>query len=406
MSSPSIDLPPLRQSPRYQSLEMWRGIACLFVVVFHAGYYTPYYQSLEHGAPYAVETGMLGAIAHGLQRLGSELWIGVPMFFVISGYCIMASIDSSRRQQSSTASYFLRRFRRIYPPYWIALAGTALIVFCAEACGWSWFSDEPLLVHFPRSLHVDNWIGSLLLIESWRHHVWGPSQNYVLGVAWTLCYEEQFYALAGVILWLMPRRIFTGAILITVVAISLRIACYALNLRTDGLFWNGRWLQFVAGILLYYRINYASATRQRWIDLGLFAGCIIAAAFRHLLPEPVDRSTVLAFGFAWFLGVTHRWDASLIRCAALRPLFAVGTICYSLYLTHWVVTKIIAQSAWQQGITGSWENLLFTIPLATAASIPVAICFHRWVERPCMNTSSGRTRPISWTELSRAGSAS
>ena len=124
MSTPSIDLPPLRQSTRYQSLEMWRGIACLCVAVFHAGYYTPYYQSLEHGSPYAAETGMLGAIAYGLQRLCSELWIGVPMFFVISGYCIMASIDSSRRQQTSTIRFFLRRFRRIYPPYWIALAGT------------------------------------------------------------------------------------------------------------------------------------------------------------------------------------------------------------------------------------------------------------------------------------------
>ena len=205
---------------------------------------------------------------------------------------------------------------------------------------------------------------------------------------------------------LFRSRIFTGAILITVVAIGLRVACFALNLPTNGFFWDGRWLQFAAGILLYYRINYASATRRRWIDVGLFAGSIIATAFRHLLPEPVDRSTVLAFGFAWFLGVTHRWDGSFTRCAALRPLFSAGTLCYSLYLTHWVVTKIVAQTAWQQGITGPWENLLFTIPLATAVSIPVAIGFHRWVERPCMNSSSGQPRPVTWSELSQAGSAS
>lgn len=396
MACLATELPPLRSSTRYESLELWRGIACLCVAIFHAGYYTPYYQSHEHGLPYAAEPGLLGSLADLLQRLCSELWIGVPMFFVISGYCITASIDACRRQNVRPITYFLRRFRRIYPPYWIALAVTALVVLFSEVSGAGWFVDEPRLTNFPHSLHVDHWLGSLLLIESWRHHVWGASQNYVLGVAWTLCYEEQFYALAGLILCVMPRRIFTGAILITTLAVVMRVVASCYRLPMDGFFWDGRWLQFAAGILVYYRINYATTRGQRWFDIGVLLVSLLAAAFRHWLPAPVDRATVLALAFAWLLGVTHRWDRQLLTSRLLRPLFAAGTICYSLYLTHWVVTKVIAHVAWQQGITGAWENLLFTIPVATAASIPVAVWFYRWVERPCLTRASIDTGKLAW----------
>ena len=66
------------------------------------------------------------------------MWIGVPMFFVISGYCISAAIDSSRLKGSSLTTYFKRRFRRIYPPYWIVFAlfvGLVLVMDVLTARG-------------------------------------------------------------------------------------------------------------------------------------------------------------------------------------------------------------------------------------------------------------------------------
>src|SRR6185503_13603069 len=68
--------------PRYLSLDFWRGVACLCIVVFHACFYVATPELLKrvtaHGGSFA-EWAMAGS---------TWLWVGVPIFFVISGYCI------------------------------------------------------------------------------------------------------------------------------------------------------------------------------------------------------------------------------------------------------------------------------------------------------------------------------
>ena len=55
------------------------------------------------------------------------MWAGVPIFFVISGYCISATADSARRKGLPARTYFWRRFRRIFPPYWIFLMAAVTV---------------------------------------------------------------------------------------------------------------------------------------------------------------------------------------------------------------------------------------------------------------------------------------
>ncbi|WP_442772184.1 acyltransferase family protein, partial [Paenirhodobacter enshiensis] len=50
-----------------------------------------------------------------------QLYLGVPLFSVTSGYCTSATDDSTRLKGRGCATYFRRRFRRIFPPYWIFL---------------------------------------------------------------------------------------------------------------------------------------------------------------------------------------------------------------------------------------------------------------------------------------------
>src|SRR3954452_16153039 len=81
--------PPSRSKPRYEAIDVLRGLACVMVVVHHTGFAV-------------VEADALGA--------GTEPWlrravvsvmhmaIGTPMFFVISGYCVLASMDAIRRR--------------------------------------------------------------------------------------------------------------------------------------------------------------------------------------------------------------------------------------------------------------------------------------------------------------------
>ena len=100
------DLPPPR-NPRYLTLDHWRGIACLMIVVLHATHNA----SPDGG-------GAAGGLGRGILSVISRMGFGVPMFFVISGYCIAATSDSSRRKPRAPWRFFTRRFRRIFPPYW------------------------------------------------------------------------------------------------------------------------------------------------------------------------------------------------------------------------------------------------------------------------------------------------
>src|SRR5437899_1665457 len=123
-------------STRYYSLDIWRGVACLFIVLLHSAGYT-------HN-----ETNWL-------IKIWDQLWIGVPMFFVISGYCISATADATRRNVRHPAwNYFYRRFRRIYPPYWCFL----LLALIATTLAPSLFNDPLYAIPQVVPMNLGRWI--------------------------------------------------------------------------------------------------------------------------------------------------------------------------------------------------------------------------------------------------------
>src|SRR5688572_12042177 len=101
---------------RYESLDVWRGVACLLVVVFHSAGYVA-------GAGFDAGVRAAGGSAFDwvLVAVG-RFWVGVPLFFVVSGYCISAAADTTRAKPGGVGRYFARRARRIYPPLWAAVA--------------------------------------------------------------------------------------------------------------------------------------------------------------------------------------------------------------------------------------------------------------------------------------------
>ncbi len=100
---------------------MWRGVACLLVVIFHS--------TTLHGVQ-RHEPASLGfrSVPESILFLTERLWIGVPMFFVISGYCISATAAGMQKRAQPVQTYLVRRFRRIYPPYWAAMLTYVLVV--------------------------------------------------------------------------------------------------------------------------------------------------------------------------------------------------------------------------------------------------------------------------------------
>jgi len=195
---------PLPRSPRYRTLDTWRGLACLMVVVFHS---------------FSEDVHATDSAGRAVEFVVRKLWAGVPMFFVISGYCIAATSDSSRRKQGATKDFFKRRLRRIFPPYWIFLALSAAVIGGCGHLGLLRFFGEPAPLPDPAQLTLQQWLGTVTLTEPIRPHFFSDPFKLYMGHAWTLSYEEQFYAVCGLLLLLAPRRFFRGILVVTVLTL-------------------------------------------------------------------------------------------------------------------------------------------------------------------------------------------
>lgn len=381
-----------RRDPRYRSLDIWRGVACLAVIVYHAGF--------------VVGAGEIDADGDGIGRWGRLAYLGavrlmslgVPIFFVISGYCIAASADASARRKESAWAFLRRRFRRIYPPYWAALAGFVMVAAGLDALGLSNLRDgsaHQLAIRAPGVLDVSQWVGNLTLTETWRPIAWGPPYREIYTrVAWSLCYEEQFYLVCFLALATAPGRLFGWLAALSAVVLPLRVAA-----------WHGGWLgpidgafpvfwhEFAAGLAVYWRLNHARTwAGRRLVEVGLAVLVLVGAGWAL-------RSTLGAGLFAMLLIALRERDEALAASKWLAPLAACGRRCYSLYLAHMPVctvgTAIVTGGA--LGLFGFWTRALVVVPVLSLLAVGAGWGFYAGVERRFVTTSSGQ-RPHLETE--------
>lgn len=368
--------------PRYESLDVWRGVACLLVIAIHSLAYVR--EGVEE---------RFHAVFHAVLAVLHRGWLGVPLFFVISGYCITATVEASRARGQSLGVYFYRRFRRIYPPYWVWLLLVATLVWIVDAHVWPGFA-EVASVPRPESLNGWQWLGNLTLTETWRFHVGGGPTSFLLSPAWTLCYEEQFYACAGLALLLSTRTsFFKFALAVTLATLAVLgwgwLFTTDARARLQGFFFDGSWLMFAAGILVYYVVARATLAERRWCLATLLVALLVALRDPSVLLGKQDNeltlSCAVAFGFALLLVVLHPYDAALVGVRALQPIKWCGVRCYSLYLVHWPIVRIVSKLLDLAGLRTHAHTVLVTVPLCTAAAILAGGLFHAAVERRFLN---------------------
>jgi peptidoglycan/LPS O-acetylase OafA/YrhL len=361
---------------RYATLDAWRGVACLMVIGYHS--------SLVFLALAPPPAGQVESAAAWVIRLLNVGHLGVPIFFVISGYCIAAGAEAVRQRRRSIGSYFVRRFRRIYPPFWIVVAGSVAFFVIVDVLLWPrLLSDEPWLQPRPWWYSGWQWLGNLTLTETWRHHVIGGPRGHFPGQAWTLCYEEQFYGVVGVLLLISRRYFFPGVVAVSGGTLA---AVASHPPWISGFFFDGSWLTFAAGVLVYWTSTHARTTRA-----SLLASAALLALALMSVWLPIPGGTV-AFVFSTALLWLHRWDDELSKAWWITPFLYCGQMCYSLYLVHQLLVKAVTQAAWSWGVHSATATLVVTVPMSFAVSIAVGhLCFI-WVERRFLNTSPNKIR--------------
>jgi peptidoglycan/LPS O-acetylase OafA/YrhL len=342
-----------------------RGVAILLVLVHH------FVREPLAGATSLVD--------EGLHRLTKAGWVGVDLFFVLSGFLITGILLDTKHAQNYFRSFYARRALRILPAYYL------FIVLCLTLV--------PLLV--PHDVEgkatmvrdqIWFWTHLMNIYLVFVHHEWPPFSTAHL---WSLAIEEQFY-----LLWPLAVFLFRPQ---TVTRLAIAMLCAAPVLRVVLLAFRGHPVTF-AGSPLVYVANYmllpcrmdslaagalvASLVRSVGVArcvpwarrIALIAGGVLAAGFlaqRGVFDwyMPVVQAagySVLAAFFASVivLAISHG-RGTLSDLLTSRPLLFFGRYSYALYLFHMLPVLVLTE-------LGFREHLLEIVPVRALAALVYA----------------------------------
>jgi exopolysaccharide production protein ExoZ len=329
---------------RLFGLEFGRGIAASLVAMHHASNLLS--QPKFSGAP----------PFHNLMR---QFDVGVDFFFVLSGFIIMWVHSSDIGKPTQLGSYVMRRWTRVYPPYWCVLIPISILYFLFPGTG------------KPSQHDPVNFILSFFLL---------PNMNQpVLGVAWTLVYEIFFYTVFGLLIVIGKRGWLV--LLLWIVAI-LYFATFADQASwPQNFFFNSLNLEFLIGIVVARMLSIARVIYPGvFIIAGLIAFALICLLdFGEIYdPSPLAQHVMLGTGAAAIIaGLVELERSSRITFGRFAQI--LGSASFSIYLVHSVIQSWVATTAWQlmKGLPGelAW---LFLIVIGIGAGL----LFHRFVERP------------------------
>jgi len=317
--------------------------------------------------------------AHGAFENLIPGGLGVTIFFVLSGYLIttLMRVEHARSGAISYRDFYLRRLLRLMPPLFIVVAAAGLLAAVSIIDGG--FTPGGMLsaLFYFGNYHV--------IAHDFRGMPAG------LGVVWSLAIEEHYYLFYPPLAALLLRF---GRVGLSVTVLS--VLCAAV------LGWR-YWLVFHGGSEAY--LTMATDTRvdailvgclmgllrNPWLDRvpapealrdwAIAAACVAVLLGTLLYRDEVFRLTArytlqsLAIAPLIYLAVA-RADRLPFRWLNVRPLVYIGTISYTIYLSHHVILLGLAKH-WPQA---GWVWLTLAGAVLTLA---VAEPIRRWVEAPC-----------------------
>jgi peptidoglycan/LPS O-acetylase OafA/YrhL len=379
-----------------ERIDSLRGLAALGVVLFHVR------TELWVGwRGIQAQPELFSQLDHLLAWLGIPMRFmgaGVLLFFVISGYCIHrpqaekgkaemlkaemltreSEIGTTGRRDDGTTEkvgkgkaepdwwkFYVRRFLRIAPPYWVALAlsaGVLVITGGISEAGWERVASSAAMLQ----------------------NYWGTGGQISTNPSlWSLPVELELYLIYPLACWIGSRVGWTWMLVMAVVVSLLAQWSAHQGLpKLDGSF-PKFWGMWCAGAWLAEQKvrNRLPAWSLGW-SLGLMAtlGLAVGAEMRPFL-QPVSFWLWGGVGvLALLWAVAPRSSQETPSRLPTAWLAWIGTFSYSLYLIHYPLFQW-AGFAWQKSFASKPASLSVAL-VAVAVAIPLALLFHRLIELP------------------------
>jgi peptidoglycan/LPS O-acetylase OafA/YrhL len=378
---------PLRRA-RFPLFDSLRAIAALCVVLYHVG---------------AIDGGYRNS---GLGIYGSGLAIGVPIFFLISGFLLYRPFAAARAEgarRPRTGSYLRRRALRILPAYWVALT------FLGITAGLT-------------GVFTADWWRYYGLVQIYDARTFGHG----LGVAWTLCIEVSFYlflplyALAwdrAAVGWQRVTAVRSEALLLVVLAFASLAFRHWADLHSGRSYLAstlpGTFYLFALGMGLAVwsvqgRKDSSSLIRivDRFPDICwalAIALFVLTANVRSTIGAVASFAAQGVIAFLLLLPAVFGSSESGLsrRILRNRALLWIGLISYSVYLYHATLIPALRDHGVATAIPGSaWVN----VAAATLALVLIlAGVSYYVVERPAQRLHLGKRRLPRYSHNPTAG---
>jgi peptidoglycan/LPS O-acetylase OafA/YrhL len=349
---------------RNDSLDGLRAIAVLMVMAVHIGF-----------------------------PLAEPGWLGVDIFFALSGFLITTLLASERERHGriSLPRFWARRFLRLMPIYWLYIGSLT----------------AAMLLGPPANLHVHGgWTPARYILSLWAYFVnyapkggiWTarPGQELALHL-WSLAVEEQFYFVWPVLCVFILR--FRRAWLFGLALLALIFGARHVD-PANGHSLGTRGVGIVMGstLALYLRDRrssawllkiYASAPVRWSVVAIMLASFLVIGAFSAAHRITTDGIQIyllpsLCLLYAFAIGMFWRGPLDgLARALSWRPLAALGRISYGVYLYH-MLAQYLVWSVLLRGID-SWNKIPkygLRCGAYLAVTTAMAIASYRLIEQP------------------------
>ena len=308
-------------------------------------------------------------------------FIGVDIFFVISGYLITGLLVREHQATGRIAllRFYANRLRRLLPALATMLGVSALLI------GWLLpVTQHP--AHSQAGALASVWASNVFFAFADLDYFATETASNAFLHTWSLGVEEQFYLVWPLLILLIapwaqgqPRRLAWFWLLVA--SLSLLACLWLVQSQAMLAFYlmPTRAWQFAAGALAWLlaqqlRPSPAQAKSASWLGLGLLVLSLIAIDASTLYPSMwALLPTIASMALLW-AGSTDTLPAA-IKPLCSAPMQAIGRLSYAWYLWHWPVLVMGQQMLPIHGHLGN------TV-LALGLSLLAAIATHHWVENP------------------------
>jgi peptidoglycan/LPS O-acetylase OafA/YrhL len=353
-------------------LDCLRGVAILAVFAFHSlacSFNTP-------GLPWAGWFRGFNVPRSFLALLPATFgWVGVPIFFVISGFCIHLSFQKG--SSSGVCGFYLRRFFRVYPPYLGALLLFGLLLPGTRLQMTSWADCSQLGSH-------------LLLLHNFGEH-WFHGIN---GSFWSIAVEFQLYLLYPILLVIVSKFGWSRALVIlAVLEISMRLGAGAFFTATSSEL--PRWFTvspffFWFSWALGARLGEAFLKREPFFlnETSCLVWLLLAVGVYMFKPLSSLSFTLFAVWTATACSRLLSPSGAQLRLPApiMQQLRITGLWSYSIYLLHEPFVSKVTRIPEKLIGHPVQPLLLFTICLGSWFLIrPVCGFYYKYCEVPSIN---------------------